>query len=382
MPRERLLVLVIAGAWFFSHASVLTAKNPVQKANNTITLRVSEPIEPLSFSQPIKFHLQEVVDRTGNSPPNLVLEKEGGIYVSPEPREIIRQRVADSLRAAGLLAPDAASADYLLTVYLVHFGHERGIGKEFFFKVGLNISVGSAHTPESEKISALGTSLTWGKKNIQVNMENALVKALRSFLRGAPFGEAVKRLQQLALARQAAAAAEAAEKEAAEAASRAKEAAARESPGDAKPPPQEPGIVLVSSTPEGGEVFVDEGFVGNTPARVKLSSGKHTVRVVMAGQEDWVRQLSVLPGSELKVSVVHTPKAPPPEPSAPNPKALSKQEILGLLTDYVPNARIAALVKERGIKFTPTQADLNEIADAGGDDDLVEVLRKAAPSKP
>jgi hypothetical protein len=176
----------------------------------------------------------------------------------------------------------------------------------------------------------------------------------------------------LALARQAAAAAEAA--------SRAKEAAARESPGDAKPPPQEPGIVLVSSTPEGGEVFVDEGFVGNTPARVKLSPGKHMVRVVMAGQEDWVRQLSVLPGSELKVSVVHTPKAPPPEPPAPapNPKALSKQEILGLLTDYVPNARIAALVKEHGVKFTPTQADLNEIADAGGDNNLIEAIRQAA----
>lgn len=144
--------------------------------------------------------------------------------------------------------------------------------------------------------------------------------------------------------------------------------------------PEEPGTVLVTSDLSGAEVYVDDAFVGNTPATLKLSPGRHSIRVALAGQEDWIRQLSVLPGSELKVSANHAPKPSPPEPAPPEPdsKALSKQEILGLLTNYVPNARIASLVREHGIKFTPTAEDLREITGAGGDNNLVEAVKQAA----
>lgn len=145
-------------------------------------------------------------------------------------------------------------------------------------------------------------------------------------------------------------------------------------------PATELGAVEVSSNVEGAEVYVDDSFVGNAPARIKLSPGKHRVRVVMADQEDWIRELSVLPGSELKVYAPHTPKAPPPTSPAPapDPKALSKQDILGLLTNFVPNARIATLVEQHGIRFKPTPVDLNEIEDAGGDVNLLNAIRKAA----
>ena len=137
---------------------------------------------------------------------------------------------------------------------------------------------------------------------------------------------------------------------------------------------------MVDSSMERAEVYVDNGFVGNTPARIKLAPGKYTFRVVMAGEEDWIRQLSVMPGSELKIFARHTPKAPPPKPQepAPDPKALSKDDILGLLTNFVPSARIAALVSQHGIKFKPTAADMTEIASAGGDDGLLDAIRKAA----
>lgn len=382
MSRFRVWVLAIVVALFFLHSSLLTAKQPVQKAKNTITLPASQRVDPLRFSPPLKFHVEDVIDRTGNSPPNLVLERDGGIFLSAEPREILRQRVTDSLRSAGLLASDAASADYLLTIYLSQFGHDRGIGKQFFFKVDLNVLIRNARTGEAEQVTALGTSLTGRKKYVAANIENALVKALRGFLRGASFGEAVRRLEQSAQAREAALAAAAAERAAAEAAARAKEVPAKESPAEPKPPPEEEsGTVLVSSTLSGAEVYVDGAFVGNTPARIKLSPGKHALRVAMAGQDDWVRQLSVLPGSELKISATHNPK-PPPEASAPDPNALSKEEILNLLTNYVPSTRIAALVREHGITFTPSAADVEEIAQAGGNNDLVEALRKVAPGKP
>jgi hypothetical protein len=74
------------------------------------------------------------------------------------------------------------------------------------------------------------------------------------------------------------------------------------------------------------------------------------------------------------------PKAPPAEPS--NSKGLGKAEIVSLLQGDVPSARVAALVKERGIKFVPTQDDLKEIRGAGGGDDLIDAINQApAPAK-
>jgi hypothetical protein len=61
-----------------------------------------------------------------------------------------------------------------------------------------------------------------------------------------------------------------------------------------------------------------------------------------------------------------------------NPKALSKSDILELLTNSVPSPRVTTLVKERGIKFAPTTDDLKAIVEAGGDEELVEALKQAA----
>jgi hypothetical protein len=74
------------------------------------------------------------------------------------------------------------------------------------------------------------------------------------------------------------------------------------------------------------------------------------------------------------------PKAAPGEPT--NHKALGKAEILSLLQGDVPSARVADLVKERGIKFVPTPDDLKEIRSAGGADDLIGALNQVpAPAK-
>ena len=75
-----------------------------------------------------------------------------------------------------------------------------------------------------------------------------------------------------------------------------------------------------------------------------------------------------------------SPKAPPAEPT--NSKGLGKAEILSLLQGDVPSARVAELVKERGIKFVPTPDDLKEIRGAGGGDDLIDAINQApAPAK-
>jgi hypothetical protein len=78
--------------------------------------------------------------------------------------------------------------------------------------------------------------------------------------------------------------------------------------------------------------------------------------------------------AKLDLTVHYKPKAPPV-----NPRALDRQEIIGLLQGGVPPTRIADLVKERGIKFSPSADDLNAIHAAGGTDDLIEAIQQAAP---
>ena len=70
------------------------------------------------------------------------------------------------------------------------------------------------------------------------------------------------------------------------------------------------------------------------------------------------------------------PPKPPPAPPA-NSKGLGKAEILSLLQGDVPSARVAELVKERGIKFTPSPDDLKDIRAAGGDDELINAIIQA-----
>jgi hypothetical protein len=70
-----------------------------------------------------------------------------------------------------------------------------------------------------------------------------------------------------------------------------------------------------------------------------------------------------------------TPPAPPP-PTPTNAKGLAKSDILDLLKGDVPSARVARLVNERGIKFTPSEDDIKEIRAAGGSDDLVDALKQ------
>ena len=71
--------------------------------------------------------------------------------------------------------------------------------------------------------------------------------------------------------------------------------------GSAAPAPvatEDKGKISVSSTPSGADVYVDDLFVGNAPATLKLLSGKHTVKVSQQGYKDWSKQISVFAGSE------------------------------------------------------------------------------------
>jgi hypothetical protein len=61
------------------------------------------------------------------------------------------------------------------------------------------------------------------------------------------------------------------------------------------------GKITVNSLPDGADVYVDGSFVGNAPATLQLSAGKHTVKVSQDGYKAWSKELSVLAGSEVSL---------------------------------------------------------------------------------
>ena len=61
------------------------------------------------------------------------------------------------------------------------------------------------------------------------------------------------------------------------------------------------GSVTVNSAPDGADVYVDDNFVGNTPAVLKLSPGKHTVKVSQDGYRAWTKDISVFADSEVNL---------------------------------------------------------------------------------
>lgn len=53
--------------------------------------------------------------------------------------------------------------------------------------------------------------------------------------------------------------------------------------------------VHVTSTPSGGEIYVDGKFFGNTPSDITLAVGEHIVKVIIDGKE-WSRSVQITTG--------------------------------------------------------------------------------------
>ena len=120
--------------------------------------------------------------------------------------------------------------------------------------------------------------------------------------------------------------------------------------------------------------------INGSPANMRPQSNQ--------AAEFWSEPLPLQPGgnpieiiaanaAHLETKVVfqvrYTPK---PVPVAS--KGLSKEEIISLLHGEVPSSRVADLVRERGIKFSPADADLNQIRSEGGTDELIHAIQQAA----
>ncbi len=60
--------------------------------------------------------------------------------------------------------------------------------------------------------------------------------------------------------------------------------------------------VSLLSSPDSAEIYIDGEFIGNAPATLRLSPGKHLIRVALTGYKDWSREITTLAGSEVHLT--------------------------------------------------------------------------------
>jgi hypothetical protein len=66
---------------------------------------------------------------------------------------------------------------------------------------------------------------------------------------------------------------------------------------------EQKGTVKFSSEPSGAEIYVDDSFVGNTPAALKLVRGTHKIRIAKKDYKDWEKVIKILPDSEISLNI-------------------------------------------------------------------------------
>ena len=198
--RVKTALMLGAGA-LFTAGAVRAADEPKPTPENTISVRLPEAVPAQKFEHPPKFWITDVTDRSGNAQPMLVRKERGGVFLDRQPTVILQEAIQDSLKAADLLAADAASADLTVRLYLFHFGLAEGSGLDFFSKVEFSAMVKNPKTGETQEVRAAGTSIAKGavrkkniEKNVQENLQEALKDATRNFLRGTQLKDAVKGL--------------------------------------------------------------------------------------------------------------------------------------------------------------------------------------------
>jgi hypothetical protein len=62
---------------------------------------------------------------------------------------------------------------------------------------------------------------------------------------------------------------------------------------------QPPAHAMIHSEPAGAEIYLDGQLVGSTPSTLALPAGNHLVSLKLTGYHEWLRDLRVLPASEI-----------------------------------------------------------------------------------
>ena len=67
------------------------------------------------------------------------------------------------------------------------------------------------------------------------------------------------------------------------------------------------GITEITSQPDGAEIFLDDKFVGSSPATLRIAEGVHTLILKAKGRADWNRSINILKDSTVTVKAALLP---------------------------------------------------------------------------
>jgi S1-C subfamily serine protease len=67
------------------------------------------------------------------------------------------------------------------------------------------------------------------------------------------------------------------------------------------------GVTEITSDPDGAEIFLDDKFVGTSPATLRIAEGTHTLILKATHHVDWTRSISILKDSSVTVKATLNP---------------------------------------------------------------------------
>jgi len=67
------------------------------------------------------------------------------------------------------------------------------------------------------------------------------------------------------------------------------------------------GITEIASDPDGAEIFLDDKFVGTSPATLRIAEGTHTLILKFTHHADWTRSINILKDSTVSVKATLAP---------------------------------------------------------------------------
>lgn len=73
------------------------------------------------------------------------------------------------------------------------------------------------------------------------------------------------------------------------------------------PPTEGTGTIVITSDPDGAEIFMDEKFSGDARATLRPSVGPHVIVSKIPGRADWRRTLEVVKGNKASLKAVLGP---------------------------------------------------------------------------
>jgi tetratricopeptide (TPR) repeat protein len=120
--------------------------------------------------------------------------------------------------------------------------------------------------------------------------------------------------------------------------------------------------------------MVQNGFGDESGVRLIEQRG-----IDFAPAEDFLQSLKAAGASESFLRALRAATSPV---SGGSKKPMGQVEVVALLTGQTISHRVAQLVQRRGVDFKPTDEYLQEVRQAGGEDELVIALKNARVTKP